>query len=76
MKTTIELPDPIARKAKVAAAKRGTTLRALMIQGLEHVLKETPVTPKERARKLFAAMDKATGIAAKKRLTRAEANAR
>jgi predicted transcriptional regulator len=76
MKTTIELPDALARKAKLLAADRQTTLRALVVQGLEHVLAEKQVTAKDRAKKLFAAMDRAPGITAGKRLSRDEANAR
>ena len=76
MKTTIEIPDSIARQARLLAAERQTTLRALVIQGLEHVISEKQVTAKDRARKLFAAMDKAPGITAGKRLDRADANAR
>ena len=76
MKTTIELPDSLARKARLLAAERQTTLRALVVQGLEHVIMEKQVTAKDRARKLFAAMDQASGITAGKRLNRAEANAR
>ncbi len=37
MKTTIELPDPLFRQAKVLAARRGTTLRELVVEGLQHV---------------------------------------
>ena len=76
MKTTIELPDSIVKKAKVIAAERQTTLRALVLQGLEHVISEKHVAAKDRAKKLFAAMDKVPGITAGKRLNRAEANAR
>jgi hypothetical protein len=76
MKTTIELPDVLARRAKLLAADRQTTLRALVVQGLEHVLAEKQVTAKDRAKKLFAAMDRAPGITAGKRLSRDEANAR
>jgi hypothetical protein len=76
MKTTIELPDSLAREARLLAAERQTTLRALVVQGLEHVLMEKQVTAKNRARKLFAAMDQASGITAGKRLNRADANAR
>jgi hypothetical protein len=76
MKTTIEIPDSIARQARLLAAERHTTLRALVIQGLEQVLSEKQVTAKDRAKKLFAAMDKTSGITAAKRLTRADANAR
>ena len=64
MKTTIELPDSIVRKAKVIAAERRTTLRALVVQGLEHVITEKHVSAK------------VPEITAGKRLTRTEANAR
>ena len=76
VKTTIEIPDSIARQARLLAAERQITLRALVIQGLEHVISEKQVTAKDRARKLFTAMDKAPGITAGKRLNRADANAR
>ncbi len=37
MKTTIELPDALLHRAKVVAAQRKTTLKQLMIEGLESV---------------------------------------
>jgi hypothetical protein len=37
MKTTIELPDALFHRAKVLAAQRKTTLKQLMVEGLEHV---------------------------------------
>lgn len=58
------------------AAERRTTLRALVVEGLERVMAEEQTTAKDRAKKLFAAMDKASGITAAKRLNRDEANAR
>lgn len=76
MKTTIELPDSLARKAKLLATERQTTLRALVIQGLEHVVMAPQVTAKDRAKKLFAAMDQTSGITAGKRLKRSESHAR
>jgi hypothetical protein len=39
-KTTIDLHDDLARKAKAFAARRGTTLRALIEQGLRQVLRD------------------------------------
>jgi predicted transcriptional regulator len=39
-KTTIDLQDDLARKAKLLAARRGTTLRALIEQGLRQVLRD------------------------------------
>lgn len=38
MKTTIDLPDALLHQAKIVAAQRKTTLKELMIAGLEAVL--------------------------------------
>lgn len=40
MKTTIDLSDALASEAKALAAKRGTTFRAIVEQGLRHALEE------------------------------------
>lgn len=76
MKTTIEIPDSLAQQARLLAVERGTTLRALVVQGLEHVISQKQVKARDRARRLFAAMDKATGITGAERLSRDEANER
>ena len=39
MKTTIDLPDELLHRAKVAAAERKTTLRELVQAGLDLVLR-------------------------------------
>jgi hypothetical protein len=38
MKTTIEIPDPLLRKAKAKAAERGLTLKALVTEALQEKL--------------------------------------
>ena len=38
MKTTIEITDDLAIKAKALALKRGTTLRAIIEQGIRSIL--------------------------------------
>lgn len=38
MKTTLDISSPLLRRAKRVAAQRGTTLRALVEEGLVHVL--------------------------------------
>jgi hypothetical protein len=40
MRTTIDLPDPLLERVKISAAKQQTTLRDLVIRGLESVLME------------------------------------
>lgn len=76
MKTTIEIPDAIVHQAKIVAAERRTTLRGLVLQGLEHVLAEKQVKAKDRAKKLFDEIDQLPAFAAKNRLNRSDANTR
>lgn len=40
MKTTIDIADPLLAEAKRVAAAQGTTLRALVEQGLRRVLEQ------------------------------------
>jgi hypothetical protein len=41
MKTTVEIADPLLRKARKLAAREGVTLRILIERGLSHVVRET-----------------------------------
>lgn len=46
MKTTVDLPESILERTKIAAARRRTTIKNLIIEGLETVLREEiPVEP-------------------------------
>ena len=46
MRTTIDLPDALYRRAKIRAAERGTTLRALLVDSLEvHLLEHAVPGP-------------------------------
>jgi hypothetical protein len=50
MKTTIDLPEELLHRAKVAAAERRTTLKKLVLQGLAQVI-EHPVADAEARRR-------------------------
>ncbi len=53
MKTTIEIPDPLFRKAKATAAERGQSLKDLVTDALrdhlEHQTSPSPGKPWEKA---------------------------
>ena len=40
MKTTVEIPDPLAEEAKAVARREKTTLRALIETGLRQVVRD------------------------------------
>ena len=45
MRTSIDVPDPLLRRARRLARARGTTLRQLVVEGLQAVLEQAPPTP-------------------------------
>jgi hypothetical protein len=51
MKTTVEISDPILSKAKRIAADEGTTVKALIEEGLRRVLEDRRKGGKFRLRK-------------------------
>jgi len=55
MKTTIELSEELARKVKAYAARRHTTLRAVIEQGIRQVLRS------ERSASKFTLRDASIG---------------
>jgi hypothetical protein len=60
MKTTVELPDDLYRRAKAEAALRGRKLKDLIEEGLRLVLKASP-RPRQQ-RRLAALMKSARGM--------------
>ncbi|TSA34021.1 MAG: hypothetical protein D4R65_06905 [Verrucomicrobiaceae bacterium] len=45
MRTTIDLPEDLFEETKIAAVKRRTSIKGLIIEGLRGVLKTEPVSP-------------------------------
>jgi hypothetical protein len=60
MKTTVELPDDLYRRAKAEAALRGRKLKDLVEEGLQLVLQDT--RRKERPPSLAGLMKRARGV--------------
>jgi len=50
MKTTIDLSDELAKKAKAYAARRHTTLRAVIEQGIRQVMRNDRTASKFKLR--------------------------
>ena len=40
MRTTIDIPDPVYRRLKTRAASEGSSAKALILRGVEQMLKE------------------------------------
>jgi hypothetical protein len=50
MRTTIELPDPLFRKAKATAALRGSTMKELVVRAIEREIRNHRPNAKEKER--------------------------
>jgi hypothetical protein len=48
VRTTIDIPDETYRKVKMLAAERGTTVRELVLEGLEIVKEGKQTLPRKR----------------------------
>lgn len=76
MKTTIDLPDAILHRAKITAAQRKTTLKELIIQGLDYATRTAPANEdqqrREKAARLIAALSRGRNTAPVGRLNRDE----
>ena len=80
MKTTIDLPEEILHRAKIVAAQRKTSLKDLVIQGLNYATLHDPGTEesqrRDRARRLLQVLSKSTNISPVGRLNRSELHER
>jgi hypothetical protein len=50
MRSTFDLPDSLVKRAKIAAVKRGATLRDLVAEGLRRVLSDEQYAQAQRKR--------------------------
>lgn len=57
MRTTLDLPDELLKRAKIQAVERGTSLRDLVGAALEIELKRPPVPKPMRKRARFPIFD-------------------
>jgi hypothetical protein len=48
MRSTFDLPDSLVKRAKIAAIKRGSTLRDLVAEGLRRVLSDEQYVQRKR----------------------------
>jgi hypothetical protein len=48
MRTTFDLPDDLMRRAKIAAVKRGSSLRDLVADAIRRMLAEPTVSRRQR----------------------------
>jgi len=44
MRTSIDIPDPLLKRARSVARKRNTTLRAVLLEGLSRALEDEGTT--------------------------------
>ena len=54
MKTTIDIPEPLYRQAKIRAVEKGTSLKALVLNALEQELRDEKGTKDEPKVPYFA----------------------
>ena len=53
MKTTIDIPEPLYRQAKTRAVEQNTSLKDILLRGLERELTATTTTGVQEPRKSF-----------------------
>lgn len=78
MKTTIDFPDELLHRAKIAAIERKTTLKEIVLQGVDYVISHPVPMPdpeakrKARAATLIAALSRGRNTEPVGRLDRDE----
>jgi hypothetical protein len=75
MRTTIDLPDPLLERVKISAAKQQTTMRDLVIKGLEVVLNQEEAADPAAARSALQRLRKGFALG-NRPLSRDQAHAR
>jgi hypothetical protein len=53
MRTSIDFPDPLYRELKVRAAREGTTVREIILEGVALRLRSTGAVPSQEDRPRF-----------------------
>ena len=75
MRTTIDLPEPLVERIKIAAAKHRTTMRELVIRGLEEILDQDTASEEVPGRSALARLEQGYALG-NQPLTRDEIHAR
>ena len=57
MRTTIDLPEPLVERIKIAAARHRTTMRELVIRGLEEILHQDGVEAESASQSALARLE-------------------
>jgi hemolysin activation/secretion protein len=50
MRTTVDIPNAVYRRLKARAASEGTTVKELILRGVEQVLQESRRKPRRRVK--------------------------
>jgi hypothetical protein len=53
MRTTVDIPDPIYRELKARAAREGTSVKELILKGVNITLKSDAPAPKRKGKLEF-----------------------
>jgi hypothetical protein len=56
MRTSVDIPEPVYRQMKVKAATEGTTIREIILEGIEMSLRKKETPPRKSSRARFPAI--------------------